>query len=101
MEVRSPEEQDRYLYERRGKIELTGALIRRKPALLKAIIGEGVVVHTEYNAMMDITTFWVHHPDFRLTDLGCVIPTYKVEITQPKNAGSYDEIEVNYVEDIT
>ena len=101
MESHSPEEQDRDLYERRGKIEITGDFIRRKPALLKVIIGECIVVHTDYNPMLDITTFWVHHPEFRPTELGCVIPTYRVKIKQPENSTSYDDFEVKYVEDIT
>lgn len=97
----TPIEEDRDLYERRGKIELTGALIRRKPALLKAIVGEGVVVHTEYNAMMDHTIFWLHHPEFRYVELGQIIPTYRVELSQPEDAISYDDLKVKYVEDIT
>lgn len=95
-------DEDKDLDKRRGKIELTGSLIRGKPALLKLIIGEGVVVHTEYNAMMDITTFWIYHPKFRVVPLGEIMPTYRVDITKPDvESPSYSEFGVSYAENIT
>ena len=93
------QDEDKDLDKRRGKIEMTGSLIRGKPALLKLIIGEGVVVHTDHNAMEDITTFWIYHPMFRVVPLGEIMPTYRVDITRPDvESPSYSEFGVSYAE---
>lgn len=101
MEFRSPDEQDHDLCQRKGYFEISSDLLRGRPALFKRIVGDGVVVQVDYNHMMDISTYYIFHPQFRKIDEGEVVPKYKVEVTRPDAAASYDDFEVTYVEDIT
>lgn len=94
--------EDEDLYLRHGRISIAASFIRRRPALLKAILGDCVVVHTEYNGMSDTSTFWVHHSDFRIVEDGASTPNYTFTLCKPDLAVlrdvSYKEYSVKYVE---
>lgn len=67
---------------RRGKFVIDGEQIRAGDfEILRCIMDQVVVFHSESRLDLDEVTYFAYHPSFDVLDYGCVYPTYKPIIT--------------------
>lgn len=67
---------------RRGKFTLDGHLLRQGDfGILKHIMGDVVVHHTEARFDRDEITYFAYHPSFDVLEFGREVPKYEAIVT--------------------
>ena len=67
---------------RRGKFTLSRSFLEDVDFyLLRYVMRDVIVLHTETNLATDDITYWAIHPDFHEVERGAIIPEYQCTLT--------------------
>ena len=70
------------MHNRRGKFTLARSFLEGVDFyLLRYVMRDVIVLHTEANFATDEITYWAIHPDFHEVERGAIIPEYKCTLT--------------------
>lgn len=70
------------MHNRRGKFTLARSFLEDVDFyLLRYVMRDVIVLHTETNLATDDITYWAIHPDFHEVERGTTIPEYQCTLT--------------------